>query len=554
MRSGAKTAVIGGVFLVFAGGVAYGGYNVYSGLTGGSGDGGATSTKAAEVKTGPLTPEEIDQASKKFLARWAEGGDAAAVAQLTNDPTAATPVIGAYRTEAHVTDAVITPGTAVGAKVPFTVKATVEFEGASKPWSYESELTVVRGLSTGRPLVSWSPSVIHPKLTEDNHLETAEASVPPIKAVDRNGVELTKEKYPSLGSVLDQLRERYGKEAGGSAGIELMLKSDAGADGTTPDGAAADETLLTLAEGKEGTLKTTLDAGVQAAAEASVKKFSEASVAAVKPSTGEILAVANNRKDSFNAAMLGKQAPGSTMKIVTAALLLEKGLVGADKPAECPKNAIYMGRTFKNLDGFSIENGTFAQSFARSCNTAFIKLIDDTKDDGALPKEAAEVFGIGLDNWKTGIASFDGSVPSSTGGEAAAQYIGQGTVQMNVLNMASITATAKNGTFKQPVIVSPSLDDREIATAARSLPAGVAEQLRAMMRLTATSGTGAKAMSGLGGDKGAKTGSAEVDGQETSNSWFTGYHNDLAAAAVVESGGHGGDAAGPVVAAVLAAG
>ncbi|MFE4056412.1 penicillin-binding transpeptidase domain-containing protein, partial [Streptomyces sp. NPDC059096] len=536
MRSGAKTAVIGGVFLVFAGGVGYGAYNVYNGMTGDGTDAKTKSASTREVRTGPLSADEIELASEDFLGKWAEGGDAAAVAQLTNNPTAATPVIGAYRTEAHVTDVTITQGPAVGAKVPFTVKAKVELDGASKPWTYTSELTVVRGLSTGRPLVSWAPSVIHPKLTGTNRLETAKASVPPIKAVDRNGVELTKEKYPSLGSVLDQLRERYGKEAGGAAGIELMLKSDTGADGTTGPDAPADESLLTLSQGKEGTLRTTLDANVQAAAETSVKKFSEASVAAVKPSTGEILAVANNRKDGFNAAMLGKQAPGSTLKIVTAAMLLEKDLIGADRTAECPKNAIYMGRTFKNLDDFSIDGQPFSQSFARSCNTAFIKLIDDVGDDGALTKEAAEVFGIGLDNWKTGVASFDGSIPSSSGGEAAAQYIGQGTVQMNVLNMASVTATAKNGAFKQPVVVAPSLDDREIATAARSLPSGVAQQLRSMMRLTATSGTGAKAMAGLGGDKGAKTGSAEVDGQETSNSWFTGYHDDLAAAAVVSAG------------------
>jgi cell division protein FtsI/penicillin-binding protein 2 len=61
-------------------------------------------------------------------------------------------------------------------------------------------------------------------------------------------------------------------------------------------------------------------------------------------------------------------------------------------------------------------------------------------------------------------------------------------------------------------------------------------------------------MSGLGGDIGAKTGSAEVDGQTTSDSWFTGFRNDLAAAAMAEQGGHGGDAAGPIVADVLRAG
>ncbi|MEV7678188.1 penicillin-binding transpeptidase domain-containing protein [Streptomyces sp. NPDC088341] len=545
MRSGAKVAIVGGVFAVVAGGVGYGAYNVYSGLTGGNTD-STTTSATQEIKTGPLSADEIDKAAKDFLAGWADGDDGATVAQLTNDPTAAAPVIDGYRDQAHVTRAVITPGPAVGAKVPFTVKATVTFGGESKPWAYSSELTVVRGLTTGRPLVEWAPSVIHPKLTDTTHLETSEAKVPPIKAVDRDGVALTKEKYPSLASVLDQLRERYGADAGGSPGVELSLKSD----GDSVPG----QTLLTLAKGEEGTLRTTLDANVQAAAEQAVKKFSEASVAAVKPSTGEILAVANNRKDGFNAAMLGKQAPGSTMKIVTAAMLMEKGLADANRPAECPPTAMYQGRTFQNLDGFSIQGGTFAQSFARSCNTAFIKLIDDTHDDSALKNEAEQVFGIGLDNWKTGIASFDGSVPSAVGGEAAAQYIGQGTVQMNVLNMASITATAKNGTFKQPIIVPRSLDDRALATAARSLPYSVAQQLRDMMRLTATSGTAANAMSGLGGDKGAKTGSAEVDGQATSNSWFTGFQNDVAAAAVVQSGGHGGDAAGPVVAAVLAAG
>lgn len=214
---------------------------------------------------------------------------------------------------------------------------------------------------------------------------------------------------------------------------------------------------------------------------------------------------------------------------------------------------LYQGTSFHNLDNFDIQGGTFTQSFARSCNTAFIKLIDDTKDDHALPAEARQVFGLGL-NWQTGIASADGSVPESDGGGAAAQYIGQGTVQMNVLNIASVTATTKNGTFRQPIIVPRDLDNRELAVAERQLSGAVGQQLRDMMRETASWGTGKAAMAGLGGDKGAKTGSAEVDGQTTSNSWFTGFQDDLAAAASVESGGHGGDAAGPVVAAVLAAG
>ena len=56
------------------------------------------------------------------------------------------------------------------------------------------------------------------------------------------------------------------------------------------------------------------------------------------------------------------------------------------------------------------------------------------------------------------------------------------------------------------------------------------------MQLTAASGTAAEAMAGLSGDVGAKTGSAEVDGQKKPNAWFTAYRGDLAAAAVVQSG------------------
>jgi hypothetical protein len=543
MHSGAKVAVIGGAFVLVAGGIGYGAYSMLGDTVGGDG-GMRSASESSKVKTGPPNAEEIAETSKGFFDAWA-AGDATAAALLTNNESGAEPVLASYGEDAHIGKVKITPGAAVGTKVPYTVKATVSYEGKSKPLSYASELTVVRGLTTGKALVDWAPTVVHPELTEGATLKTGEASTPTIEAVDHSGAVLTKEKYPSLGPILDTLREKYGASAGGSPGIETWIEP--------ADEAQPDVSLLTLAKGKPGKVRTTLDAGAQAAAERAVKKYAQASVVAVKPSTGAIRAVANNPATGFNAALQGKQAPGSTMKIVTAALLLEKGLVTANGAAECPKDAMWQGRSFHNLDHFSLPDGsTFTQSFARSCNTAFIKLIDDVDDDSALAKEAREVFGIGLD-WKSGVVTTDGSVPEEVGGVAAAQYIGQGTVQMNALNMASITATAMTGTFQQPVIVPASLDNRPLARASRSLSPSVVQQLRTMMRATAAWGTGAKAMASVGGDKGAKTGSAEVDGQ-TSNSWFTGFSDDLAAAAVVQSGGHGGDAAGPVVAEVLRAG
>ncbi|MGW7333991.1 penicillin-binding transpeptidase domain-containing protein [Streptomyces sp. NPDC054840] len=547
MNGVAKGAVIGGVFLAMVGGAGYGVYALVGDTEGDGKEGkdGETSVQAGKG-SGPVSEKDAAKTAKAFLAAWA-AGDERVAADLTDNPAAAQAVVGDFTTKSYVSKAVITPGPPNGTTVPFKVEAEITYEGTTKPLAYDSQLTVVRGVTSGKPLVDWQPSVIHPQLQKDEKLRAGTPAGPPVKAVDRNGEELTAEKYPSLRQILEELRQTYGTKAGGKAGAELWIEPAA------KD--APKRTLLTLVEGEPSTLKTYLDAKVQAAAEQAVAKFPEASVVAVQPSNGHILAVANHRKDGFNAAMRGTRAPGSTMKIVTAAMLLDRGLVAADKPAECGKTVTW-GREFHNLDHFDLPPGTsFATSFARSCNTAFIKQIKPVDDDSALPKEATEVFGIGLD-WKTGILSTDGKVPQATGAAAAAEYIGQGQITMNPLNVASITATARTGVFRQPVLVSPELDDRKIATAERRMKSSVQKQLVGMMKLTATSGTAQKAMASVAGsDKGAKTGSAEVGGAgESPDSWFTGFSGDVAAAAMVEGGGHGGEAAGPIVAQVLNAG
>ena len=238
------------------------------------------------------------------------------------------------------------------------------------------------------------------------------------------------------------------------------------------------------------------------------------------------------------------------MKIVTSALLMDKGLAKADKTHPCPKYVTYGGWKFQNDDKFEIKKGTFKASFARSCNTAFISQAKKLDND-SLTKEAQDVFGLGKDNWSIGVPSFDGQVPVQSDAQMAASLIGQGGVRMNPLNMASVVATAKTGTFHQPYLVAPSVDNRTLAKASRSLSASTQAQLKEVLQYTAAAGTAAEAMSGLGPDYGAKTGSAEVDNQKKPNGWFTAWQGDLAAAGVVEAGGHGGDTAGPIVAELL---
>lgn len=541
MGKGVKAAVIGSVFAVMVGGAGYGAFNIVSALNGDGGSGGS------EVKSGPPSGDEVKETSEKFFAAWEEGAAASAAAYTNNDWQAKT-LLDAYASEAHITGVRITPGTAAGTTVPFTVKAKVTYQGMSKPLTYKSSLTVVRGETTGKALVDWKPSVLHPELRgKDDTLVTSQSATPPIEAVDRDGKVLTKDKYPSLGPILDALRAKYGEKAGGTPGVELFVRHDS-------DG-APDTPLLTLSEGKAGELRTTISASAQAAAETAVKKYANSSVVAVKPTTGEVLAVANHREDGFNAAFEGAQPPGSTMKIVTSAMLIDNGVTSMNGPAPCPDDAMWQGQTFHNIKNMAPNEGaTLANSFMRSCNTAFIKLIDEKPlTDDSLTTEAQTRFGLGRDDWKTGISSVDGSVPAESGPDRAANAIGQGKVTMNPLNMASVTATAITGDFRQPYLVSPKLDGRKLATA-KGLPYNTASQLKQMMRLTATQGTAAPVMRGLGGDIGAKTGSAEVDNVATSNSWFTGFRDDVAAAAMTEQGGHGVDASGPIVKAVLAAG
>jgi len=545
-RKTKEPAVLGGMIAVVVAGGAFGAYSLYGGAA--AEDRTSTTAHHKAVKTGPLSAAEVRTATAAFLTAW-QSGDVTKAAAATDDSAAATTVLTGYGKDAHITGVTLTSGRRSGTVVPFSVKATVTYKGKSKPLAYESKLTVVRRAKDGAALVGWKPSVVHPDLQDGDRLVTGESGTPPITAFDRDGGELTTAKYPSLGTVLDGLREKYGKTAGGKAGIELRVVRKAAKKGAQK---APDKTLVTFSEGTPGPVKTTLSPRLQAEAERQVAAKSKASVVLMRPSTGEILAVANS-SHGFNTAFQGSLAPGSTMKVITASLLFDKGLASADKQHPCPKTATYGGWKFHNDNDFEIKNGTFKTSFARSCNTAFITQAKELENDD-LTKQAQQVFGLSMNNWAIGVPSFDGSVPVQSAAQMAASLMGQGAVRMNPLNMASVASTVQAGTFHQPYLVSPRVDHRTLATATRTMSASTLSQLREVMQYTAAAGTAAEAMSGLGPDYGAKTGSAEVDGQSKPNGWFTAWKGDLAAAGVVQQGGHGGDTAGPIVAALLKAG
>ncbi len=73
MRSGAKVAVIGGAFVLVAGGIGYGAYSML-GDTGGGGGGTQSASQSSKVETGPPSAEEIAETLEGLLRRVGGSG------------------------------------------------------------------------------------------------------------------------------------------------------------------------------------------------------------------------------------------------------------------------------------------------------------------------------------------------------------------------------------------------------------------------------------------------------------------------------------------------
>ncbi|WP_329485347.1 penicillin-binding transpeptidase domain-containing protein [Kitasatospora sp. NBC_01246] len=536
---GALAAAVVG--LLAAGG--YGAYNVVNAVTGNgpaAGDHQESPAAAASAQPAP-TAAEADAVAKDFLAAWGRG-DVTAAAALTDRQETARTALAAFRDAVKPRSLTLAGTGPVASATPSEpavgFRAKAEFEGTAEAWEYDSALTVLRA-ADGRVAVRWSPHVIHPHLDAGETIGIKLLPDPVAKPVDRNGKPL--DAFPSLRSVLPQITPAQG---GSTVDGQAVVISDGGAK--------APEQLFVLTPANAPEVRLTLDAGLQQVAEEAVKKQAAggkpASLVAVQPSTGHILALAYSSPDGFNRAVGGGQPPGSTMKVITSAALLQAG-VGPDTVVPC-KETTNSPRAWHNDEPGDFPGYTLTDDFTRSCNTGFIDKGLEKLQLGTVPEVARNQFGLGLE-WHIGIPSRDATIPvPKSKDEAAATFIGQGQIQVNSLLMASVAATVQSGTFRQPVLVP----DAKRVTAPGRLPEGVARDLRAMMAKTATQGTARAPMSGLSGRIGAKTGTVEAGAGKGTNSWFIAYRDDLAVAAEVEGGGHGNSAAGVAAAEVLKAG
>ncbi|WP_151483784.1 penicillin-binding transpeptidase domain-containing protein [Streptomyces albicerus] len=521
---------------------------------------GRTRTSAATLVTPTVessTPPPADEAQRfahTFLDDWAAGSARyPGAAADTDAPDRARRALHAYRDGLKLRSLMFSdvaasgpdPQHTNGIRVTFTATAHLTVD----TWSYPGALDVVQD-DHGHQTVRWSASVLYPSLQDGQslHLGPVAPSASAVRALARDGeTELTGARFPSLTAIVRTIGQNAVATAKGRSGSGVMVADAAGATAAT---------VKVFKKPTAPSVRTTIDAGLQAAAEQAVHDShlggKPTGVVALDRRDGHIRALAHTGPDG-DIAINAAKAPGSTMKIITSAALIDRAGMAPDSTAPCDKTQAASGEVFHNeADVPANPRATLLQAFAESCNTAFVKegfdhLVHHGNDASDLHDEARDVFGFGSWSIGGGVQTSDPSVPADpTGGDKAAQFIGQGQVTASPLVMASVAATVRDGAFHQPVI----LPGQRQTPAPRQMSSTTASYLQRMMRAVATGGTAGPRLGSLPG-VGAKTGTAE-EGTGT-NGWLTAYGDDLAVASLVEGGTSGVDSAGYVVRDLLTA-
>ena len=507
------------------------------------------------VPNGANAQQDGEQVAAAFLAAW-ESGDLAKAGNYTNHPAAATAALTSYAkylnlgnfsaAAATVADAPGSTAAEPRESVKFAVRASVAAgTGKTAPratWAYHSSLVAYQQANSSTWFVAWQPDVVAPNLTAATHLAAVE--VPPTVSMvtDANGQSLTRYKDPGLNTIAGLLKNSAPASAGAKPGLDVQIVTSAGKP-------VASSQAPLIAPGSYPTLSTTISQQAEPAAQAAVAMHDKSSMIVIQPSTGQILAIANNAGQN-DFALTAQVAPGSTMKVITSAALLNAGVLTPQSPVACPSAYTVTGITYHNDQGETLPPGTpFSTDFAQSCNNAFTTQWPHLS--GKLASTAKDYFGLNQ-KWNIGIgglsALYFNAPASASGSELAQEAFGEGSLVASPIAMASVAATVATGTFKQPI-----LTPKAAQVTAKPLPAATDAALKEMMRDVVTSGTAAGL--GFGPTVYAKTGTADIQGQDQPNSWLIAFDpaKDIAVACLVVNAGYGAQFAGPEVASFLQA-
>ncbi|NUP49028.1 MAG: hypothetical protein HOW97_17235 [Catenulispora sp.] len=550
-----------------------------------SGGGGSKPKPAANGTSGSAAAPSVDSGTspqavaEAFLAAW-QAGDYTKAGSLTDLPDKAGPRLKQVMTSlapksielklgsqvnapqqassssASGTPSGATPGAPSSAGTPnpldnavhFDFNVTDSFDGDLK-WEYSSTMAVLPANGDKPPLVHFASAVINPQLSAASNLKAVPPSVP---VADRNGVLLTAAAHPTLGSILAKLAIAKPQNATAASLQIQFVDNNTGnpIPGSTPVQIGAPNSTGGLQ------LASSIDDKIQTQVEKALQPYPESGMVVIKPSTGEILGIASNSKTNPKMAFMATRAPGSTFKTVTATALLLGGMKLTD-PADCTPTAQVGTQTYHNDEGLKdgFKGATLLTAYQMSCNTSFVNAaLGHNLANDALTKTAHDYYGMNQP-WDMGIGAAtygtpgQQQVPAADGRDLfAAEAFGQGKITMSPLTMAAVAATVATGQFHQPILI-PGFQPPAKGT---PLPADVKNNLQTMMRGVITDGT-ATSLQGISPTLGAKTGSAEPNSKDKTDSWMIAMDpdHDIAVAALVLNAGFGNSAAGPAIAAMM---
>lgn len=328
---------------------------------------------------------------------------------------------------------------------------------------------------------------------------------------------------------------------------------------------------------------TTLDLELQKVASDALGS-NRGAVIAMEPETGKILAMVsqpnfnanlvddkweelispnNTKAQLLNRAAQGLYPPGSTFKILTILEYL-KEYPNAMEEFYFDCSGLYQNGEYTIKCYHSEAHGqqTLRQVFANSCNGAFASMGLEI-DPGKFHTLANQfLFNTALPfQFPYSKSSFNMNT-GATDWERLQTSIGQGTTQISPMHNLMITAAIANGgTLMKPYLVD-HVENVGGQSVKKFLPSAYGSLMSAsdaavlsdLMRAVVEEGTGSAVRTERYTAAG-KTGSAEFETGKETHAWFVGYapaeNPQIAVSVIVEEGGSGGRAAGPIARAMF---
>ncbi|QKG25206.1 penicillin-binding transpeptidase domain-containing protein [Actinomadura verrucosospora] len=276
-------------------------------------------------------------------------------------------------------------------------------------------------------------------------------------------------------------------------------------------------------------ISTTLVPRTQRRADAALKDLPyPASLVAVQPSTGQVVAVANHGTGGENRAFDAHYPAGMAFGVVSAEALFARAGMDPKTKTSCPASVTVGGKTFTNK---AHPDAPFSTQFALGCRTTLAQL-SGKLDARGLQAEAAQL-GIGR-GWTASVPAFTGSLPAMNGdGAKAAAMVGEG-VQASPLALALVAGAARTGVWRSPYVLSNPPKPADVPS--QVLPAEPLSGLQNVLGRSVSGSAGVAHAANVGGSVLGTAALAQdtVNGRSRTVSWFVGAGNDLAFAIAIE--------------------